>query len=368
MRRVSAEVNAAALAHNLAVVRRHAPASRVFAIVKADAYGHDLAPAAQVLEQAGADGFGVACVEEALVLREAGIRRRILVLEGTTSTAELIAARRAELELVVHADWQLRMLESEGIQGLARLWVKFDTGMHRLGFAPDRARALCRRFDALGVEPALMSHLACADEPERAENAQQLEAFQKLRSVFPGPTTFANSAGVLALPASHGDWVRPGLMLYGVSPQPECNAADFGLLPAMTLKAQVLTVQNVAPGEGVGYGETWHASRASRVAIVSIGYGDGYPWRAAQGAQALIHARRAPLVGRVSMDMLGVDVTDIAEVVPGDEVVLWGKGLPVEEVARAAGTIPYELVCDVTRRVPRLYTSAPVETGQETIS
>jgi len=365
MRRVSAEVNAAALAHNLAVVRRYAPASRVSAIVKADAYGHDLTPAAQVLERAGADGFGVACVEEALVLREAGIRRRILVLEGTTSTAELIAARRAGLELVVHADWQLRMLESEGMGGLARLWVKFDTGMHRLGFAPERAKALSRRFDALGVEPALMSHLACADEPERMENAQQLEVFRKLRDIFPGPTTFANSAGVLALPASHGDWVRPGLMLYGISPQSERNGADFGLRPAMTLKAQVLSVQNVTPGEGVGYGETWHAERASRVAIVSIGYGDGYPWRAARSAEALIHGHRVPLVGRVSMDMLGVDVTDIAEVVPGDEVILWGRGLPVEEVARAAGTIPYEPVCGVTQRVPRLYTeAATIETTQ----
>src|SRR5690625_4402975 len=257
------------------------------------------------------------------------------------------------------------MLESEGMGGLARLWVKFDTGMHRLGFAPERAKALSRRFDALGVEPALMSHLACADEPERMENAQQLEVFRKLRDIFPGPTTFANSAGVLALPASHGDWVRPGLMLYGISPQSERNGADFGLRPAMTLKAQVLSVQNVTPGEGVGYGETWHAERASRVAIVSIGYGDGYPWRAARSAEALIHGHRVPLVGRVSMDMLGVDVTDIAEVVPGDEVILWGRGLPVEEVARAAGTIPYEPVCGVTQRVPRLYTeAATIETTQ----
>lgn len=365
MRRVSAEVDAAALAHNLAVVRRHAPASGVFAIVKADAYGHDLAPAAQVLERAGADGFGVACVEEALVLREAGIRHRILVLEGPTTTAELIAARRARLELVVHADWQLRMLECEGIQGIGRLWVKFDTGMHRLGFSPARAAELRRRFDALGVDPALMSHLACADEPEREENAGQMDVFEGLRAIFPGPTTLANSAGVLLLPASHHDWVRPGLMLYGVSPRLERNAAEFGLLPAMTLKSRVLTVQSVAPGEGVGYGERWHAQRASRVAIVSIGYGDGYPWRAARGASALLRGRRVPLAGRVSMDMLGLDVTDMPEVIPGDEVVLWGKGLPVEEVARAADTIPYELICNVTRRVPRIYAPASENIASE---
>lgn len=365
MRRVSAEVNSAALAHNLNVVRRLAPASRVFAIVKADAYGHDLVPAARALDKAGADGFGVACAEEALALREAGIRSHLLVLEGVNTSAELQASCHAGLELVVHADWQLDMLELDGAKGLKRLWIKFDTGMHRLGFAPRRAAELRRRFDALGIEPALMSHLACADEPEREENAQQLEAFKSLREVFPGPASLANSAGVLALPDSHFDWVRPGLMLFGVSPQFDRDGAELGLRPAMTLKAHVLSVQDVAVGEGVGYGETWHAQRPSRVANVSIGYGDGYPWRGAQGASAVVRGQRVPLVGRVSMDMLGVDVTEVAEVAPGDEVVLWGEALPVESVARAAGTIPYELVCDVTRRVPRIYAeiSEPVDTA-----
>ncbi|MDN5865102.1 MAG: alanine racemase [Gammaproteobacteria bacterium] len=365
MRRVSAEVDSAALAHNLNVARRCAPGSRVFAIVKADAYGHDLMPAARALDKAGADGFGVACVEEALELLEAGIRSHLLVLEGATSPAELDAARQAGLELVVHADWQLRMLELEGHEGLSRVWIKFDTGMHRLGFAPHRAGELHQRFDALGIEAAPISHLACADEPEREENRRQLQQFEKLREYFPGPASLANSAAVLALPAGHYDWVRPGIMLYGISPQFDRDGSEFGLRPAMTLKAHVLCIQDVAIGEGVGYGETWRAERPSRVATVSIGYGDGYPWRGATGASALLRDQRVPLVGRVSMDMLGIDVTDVPDAMPRDEVVLWGEGLPVESVARAADTIPYELVCDVTGRVPRIYTTthAPVDTA-----
>ncbi|MGH8274562.1 MAG: alanine racemase [Gammaproteobacteria bacterium] len=358
MRRVGAEIDATVLAHNLEVVRRHASSSRVFAIVKADAYGHDLVPASQALERAGADGFGVACVEEALELRESGIRRRILVLEGVVAASELIEARRAGLELVVHADWQLAMLERDGFTGLSRLWIKFNTGMHRLGFPVAAAETLRTRFDALGVMPALMSHLACADEPEHEENERQLRAFEALREIFPGPASLANSAAVLTLPKTHYDWVRPGLILYGVSPLPSRDGSTLGLRPAMTLKARILTVQEVAAGAGVGYGEDWHAARASRVAIASIGYGDGYPWRGAQGAMALVRGRRVPLVGRVSMDMLGLDVTEVPEAAPGDEVVLWGENLPVEEVARAAGTIPYELLCDVTRRVPRVFLAA----------
>jgi alanine racemase len=357
-RRVSAEINAAALAHNLGIVRRHALGRRLFAIVKADAYGHDLVPAARVLAQAGADGFGVATVEEALALRDAAIPGPVLVLGGVAGACELAAARRARLELVVHADWQLDMLECEGAGGLERLWVKFDTGMHRLGFAPERAAELRGRFDALGVAPALMSHLACADEPEREENALQLQAFERLRKCFPGPASLANSAAVLTLPETHYDWVRPGLMLFGVSPLPDRDGAGLGLRAAMTLKARILSIQEVGVGEGVGYGQDWQAARASRIAIASIGYGDGYPWRGAQGGVALVRDRRAPLVGRVSMDMLGLDVTEIPQAAPGDEVVLWGEDLPVEEVARAAGTMPYELICGVTRRVPRIFIEA----------
>jgi len=350
--RVTAQIDAGALAHNLALARRTAPGSRVLAVVKADAYGHGLPDAARAL--AGADGFAVACVEEAAELRESGVAAPVLVLEGAAGGAELRVARRYGFELVVHASWQLDLLERDGGRGLGRLWVKFDTGMHRLGFAPDQARTVRARCDAAGIaEPGLMSHLACADEPASPETARQLEVFGGLRSYFKGPASLANSAGVLAHPDTHLDCVRPGLMLYGVSPFPGRGAAELGLRPAMTLTARVLAVQSAAAGDGVGYGFDWRAPRDSRIAIVSVGYGDGYPWRAAPGAQAVIRGRRAPLAGRVSMDMLGVDVTDLPDVGPGDAVTLWGAGLPVEEVARAAGTSPYEIVCSVTRRVPR---------------
>lgn len=365
MRRVSAEIDAAALTHNLGVARSRAPASRVYAIVKADAYGHGLIPAARVFAAAGADGFGVACVEEALELRESGIRRRILVLEGAVEPRELELARAAELELVVHADWQLEMLERDGAGRLGRLWLKFDTGMHRLGFPAAEARAVRARLDSLPIaEPGLMSHLACADEPEREETARQLAVFEELRKLFPGPASLANGAGVFAHPASHYDWVRPGLVLYGVSPFPGRDARALGLRPAMRFASRLIAVHEIAAGEEVGYGGDWRAGRPSRIGTVSAGYGDGYPWRAARGGVALVRGRRAPLAGRVSMDMLAIDLTDLPEVRVHDPVTLWGDALAVEEVARVVGTSAYELVCSVTRRVPRAYAEA--ETAKST--
>lgn len=354
--RVVARVDAAALVHNLTLARERAPDSRVFAVVKADAYGHGLVEAAAAFS--AADGLAVACVEEAVELREAGVDAPVLVLEGVGDREELRAARTHGLDVVVHADWQLDLLKRDSLRGLGRFWVKFDTGMHRLGFALSQARAVAASLAELGRQrPGVMSHLACADEPERPETGRQLAAFDRVRVQFGGPASLANSAGVLAHPDTHFDWVRPGLMLYGVSPFPGRNGSDLGLRPAMTLTARVLSVQSAAVGDGVGYGFDWRAGRPSRIAIVSIGYGDGYPWRAAGSAVALVRGRRAPLAGRVSMDMLALDVTDVSGVEPGDPVTLWGDGLPVEEVAAAAGTSPYEIVCSVTRRVPRRHTA-----------
>ncbi len=359
MRRVSAEIDAAALAHNLGVVRERAPKSRIYAIVKADAYGHGLIPAARVFAAAGAEGFGVACVEEALELRESGIRQRILVLEGVSEARELKLARAAELELVVHVDWQLEMLERDGAAGFERLWIKFNTGMHRLGFPAAEAEAVRARLETLRIpEPGLMSHLACADEPEREETAQQLAAFERLCKLFPGPASLANSAGTLAHPSSHFDWVRPGLVLYGVSPFAGRDAQTLGLRPAMNFASRLIAVREVAAGESVGYGGDWRAPRASRIGTVSVGYGDGYPWRAARGGVALVRGHRVPLVGRVSMDMLAVDLTEFPDARVHDPVTLWGAGLSVEELARVVGTTAYELVCSVTRRVPRAYGDA----------
>ncbi|MGH8428240.1 MAG: alanine racemase [Gammaproteobacteria bacterium] len=355
--RVAAAIDATALAHNFALVRKTAPGSRILAVVKADAYGHGVAKAAHAL--AAADGFGVTSVDEALALRDVGVDTDIVVLEGAMDGGELDAARHAKLDLVVHAKWQLEMLERDGVQGLTRLWIKFDTGMHRLGFPTEAAESVRTQLSALKIpEPVLMSHLACADEPAREETAHQLEAFAHLRQLFPGPASLANSAGVLAHPTTHFDWVRPGLALYGVSPFPGRGAATLGLRPAMTLISRLLALQEVAAGEAVGYGGDWRAPRPSRIGIVSAGYGDGYPWRAEHSGVVLVRGRRAPLAGRVSMDLLAVDLTQVPDARPGDAVTLWGEGLPVEQVAKIAGTTPYELVCSVTRRVPRTYAEA----------
>ncbi len=353
--RVVATINSAALAHNLEVVRRRisGTSSRIYAVVKADAYGHGLDNT--VAAFAGADAFAVACMDEAVELRTLDPQSEILVLEGTFDGHELTAAKAGKLEIVVHADWQLRLLERDGAEGLRRVWIKFDTGMHRLGFAPESAGDVRMRFAALGIEtPGVMSHLACADEPQRDDTARQMAVFATVCEQFPAsPASLANSAGVLLHPDSHLDWVRPGLMLYGVSPMSERNGEDYGLRPAMTLSARLLSIQNVAAGDSVGYGATWQAPRDCRIGIVSIGYGDGYPWRAATAGEALVCGTRVPLAGRVSMDMLGVDLSALPKAEVGDEVILWGEGLPVEEVARTVGTSPYELVCRLSRRVPR---------------
>ena len=353
MMRVVATVNTAALAHNLAVVRERAPDSRVYAVVKADAYGHGLDNTVDAFS--AADGFAVACMDEALEVQALDRHANILVLEGTFDGRELATAKAGKLEVVVHDDWQLRLLERDGAEGLRRVWAKFDSGMHRLGFPPEKAGEIRGRLAALGIgTPGVMSHLACADEPEREDTARQMAVFADVREQFPGsPASLANSAGVLLHPDSYLDWVRPGLMLYGVSPIPERNGEDFGLRPALTLGARLLSIQDVAAGESVGYGATWQAPRDCRIGIVSIGYGDGYPWRAAAAGEVLVRGTRVPLAGRVSMDMLGVDLTGLPAAEVGDEVILWGEGLPIEEIARAVGTSPYELVCRLSRRVPR---------------
>lgn len=363
--RVVATIDQSALAHNLEVARRQAPESRVYAVVKADAYGHGLTNLGPAFD--AADALAVACMDEALEVREIMPGRQVLVLEGVFSGEELAQARRHRMELVVHAPWQLQLLEKEGVAGLKRIWVKFDTGMHRLGFPPGLAQSLRERLDALGAEnPGIMTHLACADEPERENTEEQLQAFAMVRSVFPeSPVSCANSAGVLLHPSTHDDWIRPGIMLYGVSPLPAGHGQELGLRPAMTLSARLIAIQDVAAGDRVGYGATWKADKDCRIGIVSIGYGDGYPWREQAAGHVVIRGRKLPLAGRISMDMLGVDLTKLPEAGVGDEVVLWGPELPVEQVARAVDTSPYELVCRVSRRVPRrsieLETPRPAE-------
>lgn len=351
---IRAVIHAQALRANLLRLRALAPASRIMAVVKANAYGHGLVPTALAL--ADADAFAVARIEEAVALRAAGVRSPIVLLEGVFDAVQLAEAAHLSLDLVVHQDEQLQLLEQWRGSHRFLVWLKVDTGMNRLGFRVERFAGALQRLQGLGEavrEIRLLTHLARADEPAEAMNSLQVTRFGALAQGLGLPCSIANSAALLSNPASHGDWVRPGLALYGVSPLPGRSAADLGLVPAMTLQTQVISLRHVPVGESVGYGATWRAARDSRVAIIAAGYGDGIPWGLPQGTPVCVAQQLLPLVGRVSMDMLAVDVTDAVQpVAVGTTVQLWGPQLPVEQLAARAGTLPYELLCGISQRVP----------------
>ena len=356
-----AAVDRAALRHNLQVVRQTAPKSKVLAVVKANAYGHGLVQVAQTL--ISADGFGVARLREAIALREAGIGQPIVLLEGVFSHAEFDAAARLNFELVVHSFEQIDALETWYGSKTLRVWCKIDTGMNRLGFRPEDFPVAWSRLNAcrnVHSNPRVMTHLADADERDDKRTAQQIDQFNQLAKDLNVERSIGNSAGTLAWPGSRVEWVRPGLMLYGMSPFAKSVAADLNLQPAMTLTTPLIAVRGVKAGEQVGYGGAWQANSASRVGIAAMGYGDGYPRHMKTGAPVLIRGKRATIVGRVSMDMIAIDLSPLGEsiastVMPGDTVVLWGRELPAEEVATFADTIPYELVCGISQRVAMGY-------------
>lgn len=355
-----AAIDLAALGHNLEVARRHAPRSRIWAVIKADAYGHGMEQAAAALT--AADGFAVARLEEALRLRTAGVEHPILVLNGALSAEETAVAWEARLDLAVHqaeqADWlaALPMTAAVAHRPL-RIWLKVDTGMHRLGLNPaDVPRILTQLANCpvVAPEPGLMTHLANADEPTDPFTGLQC---QRLRALArPGQAlNIGNSAGILASPAARADWVRPGIMLYGGSPLNDRGAAALGLRPVMILKTQVSATHVYRAGERIGYGGTFVCPEDMPVGVAAIGYGDGYPRHAPTGTPVLVKGHRVPLIGRVSMDSITLDLRLCPEARPGDEVILWGPGLPVEEIAQAAGTISYDLLCGVSPRVRREY-------------
>jgi alanine racemase len=350
---IRAVIDTSALRHNLNLIRERAGRSQVMAVVKANAYGHGLVATALAVQDAAA--FAVARLEEGMSLRAAGVSARIVLLEGVFSRSQLEDAAHDQLDLVVHDPRQIELLEQAGGAQRFALWLKIDTGMNRLGFAPRDFRAALERIRALPAparELRLMTHLACADERDARVTHEQLARFGEVTAGLPYETSIVNSAGLLGGVAAGSHWVRPGLALYGASPFAGATAADFGLKPVMTLLSTVLTVREVRRGERVGYGGAWTAARDSKIAILAAGYGDGVPRGFETGTPVLIGGARAPLVGRVSMDMIAVDVTLIPQVRVGTSAVLWGVGLPVEEVARHAGTIAYELLCSVSQRVP----------------
>ena len=350
---VSASIDSGALRHNLSVIRQWAPNSRVMAVIKANAYGHGLVAVARALESA--DAFAVARVDEGLTLRAAGINTATVLLEGVFDAEQLAAAASADFDLVVHTHEQIELLRSAAAGTRFKVWLKLDSGMNRLGFKGAAFAAAHAALSALGSVKSpinLFTHLASADEPELSTTADQLARFDEATRFLPGERSIANSAGMLGFSDAQADWVRPGLLLYGVSPIAGAIGADYGLKPAMTLHSHVIAVKDLAAGELVGYGGGWRAARPTRLAVAAVGYGDGYPRSLGAGAPVLVNGERAGLAGSVSMDMIGIDVTDLTrEPRLGDPVVLWGEGLPVEEIAVWAETIPYELLCGISQRV-----------------
>ncbi|HEV2110550.1 MAG TPA: alanine racemase [Gammaproteobacteria bacterium] len=351
-RATGAVIDLAALRHNLQRVRELAPRSRVMAVVKANAYGHGIAIAAQAL--AAADAYAVASLDEALAIRRAGLAHPIVLLEGVFGVPELEAASHNGCELVVHDAYQLELIEASPLWASLSVWLKVDSGMNRLGFPLEQVQAVWKRLKAAPAvrQPLkLMTHLACADETSNPRTLRQLEAFAVATAGLDAERSIANSAAILAWPQSHADWVRPGSMLYGASPFANRNGADDGLRPAMTVETALIAVKTLKKGEAVGYGGAFVAPADMGLGIAAIGYGDGYPRHAPNGTPMVVNGRRVPIVGRVAMDMIAVDLSGVPDAAVGDPVIAWGLDLPVEDIARAAGTIPLELLCGVTQRV-----------------
>jgi len=354
-RPVRARINLSALTFNLSQARRAAPDSRVMAVIKADGYGHGMVAVAGALD--AADAFAVASLEEGLLLREAGVEKPILLLEGVFSNDELEAVVHHGFELVVHHAPQLEQLQTLQLTADLTVWLKVNTGMNRLGFAPEQALVA---WDRLAAMPQVttqrwMSHFACADEPRHAANAAQEKVFRELCTQREAPRSLANSAAILNQPSSHFDWVRPGIMLYGASPMADGQVSPVELSPVMRLTSELIAVHHCRKGDAIGYGQTWVCPEDMPLGVVAAGYGDGYPRHAPSGTPVLVNHKPVTLVGRVSMDMLCVDLRTQPQACVGNPVELWGPGLPVEDVALAAGTISYALLCGVTPRVPRIF-------------
>jgi alanine racemase len=344
-------IDADAVAHNLSRVRAAAPDSRVMAVVKADAYGHRIDLVLPAL--ADADMLAVATIDEARAVRRLGNRQPVLLLEGVLDPSDLAIAESLKLELTLHHAHQVRMLERYGHAPTPRLWMKIDSGMHRLGVEGAEVSDLWSRLSRLpGTEQVnLISHFATADSPDDSRLLDQIRRFDSAVEGLDGEHCLANSAAILNHPSTHRDWVRAGILLYGISPLSGLSGAELGLRPAMTLEAEIMAINRVPAGDAIGYGARFVAERDLKVGVVSIGYGDGYPRSVADGTPVLVGDQLSRVVGRVSMDMVTVDLTSCPGAEIGDPVILWGRGLPVEKVAEGAGTIPYELVCRITRRV-----------------
>lgn len=349
---VEAHIDLGALRENAALARRLAPQSRLLAVVKANAYGHGMCEVAHALRGV-ADAFAVARLDEADQLRRSGIDAPLVVMSALPDAGQLQHCARQRVDIVVHETGTLQRLAARPLPHPIGVWLKIDTGMHRLGLPPAAVPDAYHRLMALPWvgQVTLMSHFASADDELSTQSDAQQSLFDACTAGIDAPASLANSAAILSRPASHRDWIRPGIMLYGANPL----ARPLPLRPVMTLRSRLLAVRELEAGAGVGYNATWTSPHCAVIGTVAAGYGDGYPRHAPSGTPVLVNGRRAPLAGRVSMDMITVDLSGQPDARPGDPVELWGEGLPVEEVARHAGTISYELLTRVGERPCRIY-------------
>ena len=349
-RPIRATISAAALTHNFLVAKAYAGGAKLWAVLKANAYGHGLERAARALE--AADGYAVLDFQEAARLRVAGVDKPILMLEGFFKPLDLPLLAKYRLTPVIHNAEQVEMLRLAALAAEIDVYLKVNSGMNRLGFMVDNLRPA---YNALRLHPqvrsvTLMTHFADADG---AGIKAQLDWFDELTRPFePGQRSLANSAALIRFPEARGDWVRPGIILYGCSPFADKSAEALGLKPAMTLTSEIIATQHLQPGERVGYGFAYEAAGEMTIGVVACGYADGYPRHAPSGTPVLVNGKRTRTVGRVSMDMITVDITDIPEAYIGTPVTLWGEGLSADEVGAAAGTVSYELLCALAPRVP----------------
>ncbi|PHS31628.1 MAG: alanine racemase [Methylophaga sp.] len=353
-----AHIDLAALQHNLACVKQVAPDSRIMSVVKANAYGHGLVDVARALS--ASDAFTVARLSEGLLLREAGIEHAIVVLEGVNTVSDLQLAAENDISLVFTTLLQIELVLSTTLsKALLFCWVMAETGMHRLGIPAeklDQAIQSLKRAENIADSIGLMSHFANADLLRDERNQHQLDQIMQCAKQHRLSVSMANSAAILSFPESHADWIRPGIMLYGSSPFKMQSASSLNLKPVMKLTSTLIAIQNLKTGDEVGYGGDWVAEHDTRVGIVNIGYGDGYSRQLSNTGSVKIHNKIAAVLGRVSMDMIAIDLSHILHAKEGDDVVLWGcEQLPIEDVANKANTISYELLCQISERVRREY-------------
>ncbi len=340
-----------ALQHNLQRVREMAPQSKVLAMVKANGYGHQLAIVVKAL--AAADAFGVACIEEAMQVYAIMPNKKVILMEGVFADEELAEASQYNFEIVVHTAEQVAMLEKNKLTNKLTVWLKIDTGMNRLGFVPQDVANIWQRLSTCNSVQQIhfMTHFPQASSRQHPQTEQQIAEFFAVTKVYKGEKSLANSAAIINNSNAHADWVRPGIMLYGVSSFSDNTGEQLGLMPVMQLQSELIAIKSCKKNQGVGYNATWICPEDMLVGVVAIGYGDGYPRHASNGTPVIVNGVRTQIIGNVSMDMLTVDLRPVANARIGDQVILWGKQLPVERIAESAGTIAYELLTRINPRV-----------------